>query len=373
MPPLQPTLTTPYKHISSTPIPTSIYLPPPSPTHPKACPVLLMIHGGAFMLGHAGLNNKDQIQDCLDRGWIVLALEHRLCPGVDMLEGPVTDVRDALAWVYEGGLGAVLEGERVRMGEGWWGGEVDVQRVVVMGTSSGGHLALCTVRYTETYRYLFFSLPDTHTIHKAFNTPRPPLAILDFYGPKNFAHPFWKTPLSCLADSFQTAPPATTHALLTAQKTLLVGGPSLEGQTPTSSSSSSPPDPHASLRFTYTMHKLATGTLLPTIWPAYPANLHAIDPMANVNGARCAGGKWPPVGIVHGVEDEMVPVFLSRGFAEALRGSGQDVELFEVEGEGHTFCGGMERGGRTWGVQRRGWEWLAGVVGGSYEGGVGSG
>ena len=61
------------------------------------------------MLGHAGMNNKDQIQDCLGRGWIVLAIEHRLCPGVNVLEGPMTDVRDALSWVQNGGLNTALK------------------------------------------------------------------------------------------------------------------------------------------------------------------------------------------------------------------------------------------------------------------------
>lgn len=90
------------------------------------------------MLGSASINNKDQISDCLERGWIVLAIEHRLCPGVDLLEGPMADVRDALAWAQDGGLAKALEGK--------WTGSMDRERIMVMGTSSGGHLALSTVR-----------------------------------------------------------------------------------------------------------------------------------------------------------------------------------------------------------------------------------
>lgn len=92
------------------------------------------------MLGHAGMNNKDQIQDCLERGWIVLAIEHRLCPGVNLLEGPMTDVRDVLAWTQNGGLKDALKDQEV---------DVDAGRVMIMGTSSGGHLALSTVRPRE--------------------------------------------------------------------------------------------------------------------------------------------------------------------------------------------------------------------------------
>jgi acetyl esterase/lipase len=91
------------------------------------------------VLGHAGINSKDQIQDCLERGWIVLAIEHRLCPGVNVLDGPMTDVRDALSWAHNGNLAKALKenGKDVTP---------DAERLMVMGTSSGGHLALSTVR-----------------------------------------------------------------------------------------------------------------------------------------------------------------------------------------------------------------------------------
>jgi len=91
------------------------------------------------MLGHAGINSKDQIQDCLERGWIVLAIEHRLCPGANVFDGAMTDVRDALSWAQNGGLAKALK-------ENGKDGAADAERVMVMGTSSGGHLALSTVR-----------------------------------------------------------------------------------------------------------------------------------------------------------------------------------------------------------------------------------
>lgn len=142
---LVPSLRVPYKILAGVPIPTDVYLPIASASQrssSEARPVLIMIHGGAFMLGHAGMNNKDQIEDSLNRGWIVLAIEHRLCPGVDILEGPMTDVRDALAWVQKGELSRVLHAEMEGNAP-----KVDDERVMLMGTSSGGHMALCTVRF----------------------------------------------------------------------------------------------------------------------------------------------------------------------------------------------------------------------------------
>src|SRR5690348_4141651 len=73
--------------------------------------LVIDIHGGAFMLGSSDMVNKDQIQDCLNRGWIVLVPNHRLCPQVDLLDGPMRDCRDLLAWVYDGGLQDAVSSE----------------------------------------------------------------------------------------------------------------------------------------------------------------------------------------------------------------------------------------------------------------------
>lgn len=91
--------------------------------------------------------NKDQIADCLSRGWITVSLEHRLCPQVNILEGPITDCRDALAWVYDDdGLNAELS-----KNESTSGFTVDKDRVIAFGTSSGGAIALALVSFPLPY------------------------------------------------------------------------------------------------------------------------------------------------------------------------------------------------------------------------------
>jgi acetyl esterase/lipase len=81
----------------------------------------------------------DQIDDCLARGWIVIVPNHRLCPGVDVLTGPVTDVRDLLSWIYQGDLEDFLSQKGLARYK------VDTERVMAFGTSSGGFLALSLV------------------------------------------------------------------------------------------------------------------------------------------------------------------------------------------------------------------------------------
>jgi acetyl esterase/lipase len=98
------------------------------------------------MLGASSMVNNDQIIDCLERGWIVVAPDHRLCPQVDILEGPVQDIRDLSSWIHAGKLDKELanNGSEFRC---------DLQKVIAFGTSAGGHLALCLVSCVT----LFFS------------------------------------------------------------------------------------------------------------------------------------------------------------------------------------------------------------------------
>lgn len=90
------------------------------------------------MLGHSHMVSLLQVNDCLERGWIVLVPNHRLCPGVNLLEGPMQDIRDLLSWVHNGHLDAVLEDQGPYC--------ADLENIAAFGTSSGGHLALGLVR-----------------------------------------------------------------------------------------------------------------------------------------------------------------------------------------------------------------------------------
>jgi acetyl esterase/lipase len=91
------------------------------------------------MLGSSKMINLDQVKDCLERGWIVLAPNHRLCPQVNLLEGPIQDCRDLLRWIHDGGLEASLSG----LATGTY--IPDLKHVFAFGTSSGGTLALSLV------------------------------------------------------------------------------------------------------------------------------------------------------------------------------------------------------------------------------------
>jgi acetyl esterase/lipase len=98
------------------------------------------------MLGSSKMINLDQVQDCLNRGWIVLAPNHRLCPQVNLLEGPIQDCRDLLSWIHDGGLAASLKALATDTCL------PDLKHVFGFGTSSGGTLALSLVSQTPTHK-----------------------------------------------------------------------------------------------------------------------------------------------------------------------------------------------------------------------------
>jgi acetyl esterase/lipase len=89
------------------------------------------------MLGHSRMVSIPQVNDCLNRGWIVLVPNHRLCPGVNLLDGPMRDIRDLLAWIHNGHLDTFLKDHGPY--------QADLDNVAAFGTSSGGHLALSLV------------------------------------------------------------------------------------------------------------------------------------------------------------------------------------------------------------------------------------
>lgn len=285
-----------------------------------------MIHGGGFMLGHARMNSELQIQDCLERGWIVVAPNHRLCPQVDLLEGPIRDCQDLLTWIRNGNLDREIQ-QRARSSAAGKSISVDQSNVMSMGTSAGGNLAYC----------LAYS-----------NMPKPPIAVLDFYGAKHFVDTFWKQELPFLP----VAPCSEEqkHAIFAERPVPTKGGVSLEGQNP-----ADPATPADTARAAFTLNTLREGRVLETVYPrceADPSSLELVDPSLNIRPT------FPPVCIVHGDLDNLVPIHLSYAVFDKLKGAGVPCKFILVEGEGHTFAGKMRKGSKTWETQRLGFDWL---------------
>ena len=101
-----------------------------------------------------------QTEYLLAHNVLPVSIDYRLCPEINLIDGPIADVRDALGWVQnEKGLQAAIKDEGVA---------IDEQRVVMIGWSTGGHLAMTAAWTSQETR------------------SKPPMAILSFYGPTDF-------------------------------------------------------------------------------------------------------------------------------------------------------------------------------------------
>jgi acetyl esterase/lipase len=332
-----------YKEVDNIKITTDIYLPPKKEgKHPvsKLSPVALLaqrllglqdkvidIHGGGFCVGNSLMVSKDQINDCLERGWIVVVPNHRLSPQVNLLEGPMRDCRDLLAWVYDGSLQAVLD-EKLQFDAPYG----DLDKVMAFGTSAGGHLSLAM----------------------CWDVPKPPRAILDFYGPCGFAEKYLNVPEPGLKAHVPEFDKAFINKVYDEDPIPTTSVVNLEGHGPGRSGPVTRLADFSNPRDAFTFHHLANGTMMQQLFPSQA--LKQVDPLLNVSS------DWPPVCIVHGQADKMVPIELSRMLFEELKRKGVQAELIEIPGAQHTFAGSMVKGDEVWNMQRNGFDFLERVI-----------
>jgi acetyl esterase/lipase len=88
------------------------------------CPVLLQIHGGAWMIGRKEEQALPLMTRLAAHGWICIAASYRLSPGATFPEHLI-DVKAAIRWIREHGAE--------------YGADPDF--IVISGGSAGGHLS----------------------------------------------------------------------------------------------------------------------------------------------------------------------------------------------------------------------------------------
>ena len=288
------------------------------------------------------LSRKDvrpkQIQTLLEAGFIPISIDYRLCPETTLLNGPMRDVCSALHWARHTLSTLPLNRPDIHP---------DGDRVVAIGWSTGGHLAM-TLAWTAPAASL-----------------RPPNAILAFYCPTDYEDPFWMQPNTPrgaepaatddlwqgVRDSPITAynPPASTHAL---------GG------------WMAPEDARSRICLhmnwkAQTLPVLLNGLKpskhnhsMPSPWTA--EQVRAISPLAQIR----ADTYWTPTFIVHGTHDDLIPWQQTQRTYEALRARGVRAEIRVVEGGVHLFdvYKGFERDEEAARAVEEGYEFLREVV-----------
>ncbi|KAL9030654.1 MAG: hypothetical protein Q9196_001241 [Gyalolechia fulgens] len=322
-----------YKSVADVDIHADIYFPEKPPST-NSMPIALMIHGGGFMTLSKSAVRPAQTRFLLAHGILPISLDHRLCPEINLTDGPMSDVGDAIAWARST-LPSITLDRNIT---------VNPEKIAVIGWSTGGHLAMTTA-WT--------------TINAGIS---PPTAILNFYGPSDMEklaannnlgkeYPPRTMPMHTIRSLLPTTPITSHgHSDSTRLGWLKPGDPrselvlSLFQESGTRSLSillnGLPEEPNPSEA---------------SDPPISNEHLDAINPIAQVR----AGKYRVPTFSIHGSEDEVLPCGMSVAFHDALRAMDVDAGVLVVDGARHLHDLGVESGSDGWakGVGE-GYEWL---------------
>ncbi|KAF7944492.1 hypothetical protein EAE96_010883 [Botrytis aclada] len=275
-----------YKIVDGVEVLADIFLPEVAPINPM--PIALMIHGG----GHMTLSRKAirpaQKSLLLANNVIPISLDYRLCPEVDLINGPIADIRDAYIWAQTELPGLVSDR----------GIKIDSTKIVMIGWSTGGHLAMTTAWTTKNIGL------------------EPPCAILAFYSPTDFEsgdldvsranqYPGRKLSLDTIRKSLSSRPITNYDA---------------ESSDSTGLGWVRPGDPRSELVLSLFKEGNGLSIMLNGIsdddWcrKPDPERVAFISPMAQLR----SGIYTTPTFLIHGEDDEVVPFHTAKNFVTAL-------------------------------------------------------
>ncbi|KAJ0420596.1 hypothetical protein BJY00DRAFT_323834 [Aspergillus carlsbadensis] len=309
-----------YAHRDGLQLMADIYYPHATDATGTKRPIALLIHGG----GHIMLSSKDirpaQVDLLLDAGFLPVSIDYRLCPEVSLLDGPIPDVRDALAWAR-----ADLPHHPLRRPDI----QPDGDHVVAVGWSTGGHLAM-TLAWTA----------PAHGI-------RPPQAILAFYAPTDYTDPFWSRPNFPYAGTVSEEDMKLTRPL-----DALHDGPITAYNPPPSKRAlggwMAPSDPRSQIALYMNWTGQALAVLFngcrykqlaaangqstgagEVLLPAPPlADIQRACPLSQI----VAGRYSTPTFLIHGSLSDLIPVQQAQRTQDALQSAGVESTLRVVEG-----------------------------------------
>jgi acetyl esterase/lipase len=132
---------------------------PRAQSNAKRSPVLLQIHGGAWVIGDKSQQGLPLMLHLASEGWVCVAINYRLSPRATWPEH-VVDCKRALAWVRE----HIAD----------YGGDPDL--VCVTGGSAGGHLATMVALTANEPQYQ----PDFESADTSVSACVPFYGVYDF-------------------------------------------------------------------------------------------------------------------------------------------------------------------------------------------------
>ncbi|KAI9146901.1 Non-reducing polyketide synthase andM [Paramyrothecium foliicola] len=302
-----------YKSVDGMDFLADVFFPCGSMIREKPLPVALMIHGG----GHIMLSRRDinpaAINALLNNGFLPISIDYRLCPEVTLSEGPMKDVVDALSWIRNV-LPTIHFNRDI---------SIDANRVVAVGWSTGGHLAM--------------SLGWT-TIPQGI---RPPDAIVGFYCPSDYEDSFWTNPN--YPEGVKEGMSFDLAEIIHAQgvKSSPITAYNIETSEQMSGSWLSISDARSRLALYMnttgrTLHVLINGLRTDSDQePPRPTvqEIAAVSPLAQIRQANYR----TPTFLIHPRLDDLIPWQQAQRTYEALRDQSIDAELRIIEDLPHLF------------------------------------
>lgn len=277
-----------------------------------------MIHGG----GHVMLSRQDirprQTQMLINRGFIPISIDYRLCPEVTLFEGPMTDVADALAWIRTRLPKLRLSRSDVR---------VDGNLVAAIGWSTGGTLAMSLA---------------WNSLHRGTS---PPEVILALYCPTDYEDLFWTAP------NIPKGSKTAHNSVVDLDEATWAGvfdRPIKEYNVPSTRRAVggwlAPADARSRIALYMnhqgrTLHTLLNGLDKKTHSAAYTAELPssteiaAVSPLAQVR----SGSYRVPTFIIHPRKDDLIPWQQAERMIRSLQAQNVSAELRVVEDVPHLF------------------------------------
>jgi acetyl esterase/lipase len=255
-----------YKTVGDCNIHADVIRPSDKQTHP----VVLWLHGGALIWGSRSRIHPEQLARYVREGFAVVAIDYRLAPETK-LPAIVEDLKDAYAWIRRAGPDLF---------------HADPNRIVVVGHSAGGYLALMA----------------------GFVLTPPPLALVSFYGYGDISGGWCMQP-----DAYYSRQSTVSEQ---AARAAISGAVIAEAA--------------SRVRWPFYLYCRQQGCWLREVL-GVQADAGPFCPIRHVSES------FPPTLLLHGNRDTDVPYEQSVQMAEALRSKGVPYELITLPNQDHAF------------------------------------
>ena len=302
------------------------------------------------------LSRKDirprQTETLLNLSFLPISIDYRLCPETTLEEGPIHDVCTALTWARQT-LPHLRRRHRPDI-------VIDPARIVAVGWSTGGHLAMS----------LAWSAPARNIA--------PPDAILAFYCPLDYEDTFWSTP-NIPRGSEAFARDQASFDLREAVYEKHITAYNVAATRPGTNSSGNwndSTDPRSRMALLMNIRGQTLSVLCNGLTcssgqtngleisrePKEPtrAQMQAVSPLWHIRN----GDYTTPTFIVHGTDDDLIPVAQAQRVEAAMAERGVPGQVRVVEGAVHLFDlePGFERNGEAKRAVSDGYDFLRGQV-----------